>query len=373
MGEQMPGERKIRVAVLFGGKSAEHEVSLLSARNVVNALDKERFEVSLVGIDKLGRWHRADASQLLTAGDGPKLVALEDGTAPLSVDLGAGTYRVERDSGSLGSFDVAFPVLHGPFGEDGSIQGLLKVAGIPFVGSGVLGSAVGMDKDVMKRLLREAGIPVGAFVSFRAHQRDRISFEALREELGVPFFVKPANLGSSVGIRKVGSERELEAALDLAFSFDRKVLVEANIAGRELECAVLGNDHARASVVGEVVTNTENHGFYSYEAKYLDEQGAVLEIPARLPEHVARRVQRLALETCSCLCAEGMARVDFFLRPDGEVLVNEINTLPGFTSMSMYPKLWEASGKGYSDLVGELVELALERHRAESKLKTSVE
>jgi len=367
----MTDRKKIRVAVLFGGKSAEHEVSLLSARNVVNALDKERFEVALVGIDKFGRWHRADAS-LLTAGDGPKLVALQDGTAPLSVHLGAGTYPVEGDSGSFGSFDVAFPVLHGPFGEDGSIQGLLKVAGIPCVGSGVLGSAVGMDKDVMKRLLREAGIPVGAFVSFRAHQRDRISFEALREELGVPFFVKPANLGSSVGISKVGAERELDEALDLAFSFDRKVLVEANIEGRELECAVLGNDHPRASEVGEVVTNAESHGFYSYEAKYLDEKGAALSIPANLPENVVRMVQEIALATYSCLCAEGMARVDFFLRPDGEVLVNEINTIPGFTTMSMYPKLWEASGKSYSQLVGELVDLALERHRAESRLKTSV-
>ena len=369
----MTDGRKIRVAVLFGGKSVEHEVSLLSARNVVDALDKERFEVGLVGIDKLGRWHRADALQLLAGGGGPKLVAVDDDKAPLSVDLTAGAFPVVRDSGSLGSFDVVFPVLHGPFGEDGSIQGLLKVAGIPFVGSGVLGSAVGMDKDVMKRLLREAGIPVGRFLSFRRHQREGISFQALREELGVPFFVKPANLGSSVGIRKVGTERELDEALDLAFSFDKKVLVEANIEGRELECGVLGNDHPSASAVGEVVTDTGTHGFYSYEAKYLDEKGAVLEIPARLPEHIVRKVQQLALETYSCLCAEGMARVDFFLRPDGEVLVNEINTIPGFTSMSMYPKLWEASGKSYSELVGELVELALERYQAESKLKTSVE
>jgi|ERR1035437_2410039 D-alanine-D-alanine ligase len=369
----MIDRKKIRVAVLFGGKSAEHEVSLLSARNVVNALDKDRFEVALVGIDKLGRWHRADALQLLTNGGGPKLVALEDGKAPLSVDLETGADLAERDSGSLGTFDVAFPVLHGPYGEDGSIQGLLKVAGIPCVGSGVLGSAVGMDKDVMKRLLREAGIPVGRFVSFRAHQRAEISFQALRDDLDVPFFVKPANLGSSVGIRKVGTERELEAALDLAFSYDRKVIIEANIQGRELECAVLGNDHPCASAVGEVVTNTGHHGFYSYEAKYLDEKGAVLEIPAQLPEDVIRRVQQLALEAYSCLCAEGLARVDFFLRPDGEVLVNEINTLPGFTSMSMYPKLWEVSGKSYSELVGELVELALERHQAESGLKTSVE
>jgi D-alanine-D-alanine ligase len=369
----MTERKKIRVAVLFGGKSAEHEVSLLSARNVVDALDKSRFDVALVGIDKLGRWHRADAARLLEGSGGPRLVALEDGKAPLSVDLGAESHPVERDSGSLGSFDVAFPVLHGPFGEDGSIQGLLKVAGIPCVGSGVLGSAVGMDKDVMKRLLREAGIPVGRFLSFRAHERAAISFRALREDLGVPFFVKPANLGSSVGIRKVGTEAELEAALDLAFSFDRKVLVEANIEGRELECAVLGNDHPRASAVGEVVTNPEHHGFYSYEAKYLDEKGAVLEIPARLPELVVRKIQQLAVETCTCLCAEGLARVDFFLRPDGEVLVNEINTLPGFTSMSMYPKLWEASGKSYSELVGELVDLALEKHRAESGLRTSVE
>jgi D-alanine-D-alanine ligase len=355
--------------VLFGGKSAEHEVSIRSARNVVDALDKDRFDCTLVGIDKTGRWYLADDRALLE-GDIPRLLAIEGGNRSISVDLGG--RPVGSAPVSIGSFDVAFPVLHGPYGEDGSVQGLLKLAGIPCVGSGVLGSAVGMDKDAMKRLLRDAGIPVGPFLSIRSHQRGGIGFDDLRQRLGVPFFVKPANLGSSVGISVVRTEGELAAALELAFSFDRKIVVEANIVGREIECAVLGNDQPRASAVGEVVSNPLKHGYYSYEAKYLDEKGAELRIPADLPESKVREIQELALRTFSCLCAEGMARVDFFLRPDGEVLVNEINTIPGFTSNSMYPKLWEASGKGYSALVTELVELSLERHRAESGLRTSL-
>jgi D-alanine-D-alanine ligase len=273
---------------------------------------------------------------------------------------------------------VVFPILHGPYGEDGTVQGLLKLADIPFVGSGVLGSAVGMDKDVMKRLLRDAGIPVGAFLALRSHEPVP-PYRELTEALGSPLFVKPANMGSSVGIGKVHTQEEYLPALRKAFLYDRKIVIEEYIKGRELECAVLGNEEPAASVPGEVIPR---HEFYSYDAKYLDDQGAALVIPANLGEALTERVRRLAVKTFQVLGGEGLSRVDFFLREAGgnggggedgrqEILVNEINTIPGFTRISMYPKLWEASGLSYTELITRLIELAIDRFRKEQRLASS--
>src|SRR5207244_2902146 len=266
----------------------------------------------------------------------------------------------------LGSLDVIFPVLHGPFGEDGTVQGLLKLADVAFVGAGVLGSAVGMDKDVMKRLLRDAGVPTAKFIVIR--RGEPISYSAIVDKLGSPVFVKPANLGSSVGIHKVSSERELASALADAFEYDTKVLVEQAIAGREIECSVLGNEQPIASVPGEIIPH---HEFYSYDAKYIDENGAAFEIPANLPPRTVKKVQDLAVRTFRVLNCEGMARVDFFLERNGSLIVNEINTIPGFTSISMYPKLWAASGMSQSELLDRLIELAIERFERDRRLKTA--
>jgi D-alanine-D-alanine ligase len=264
------------------------------------------------------------------------------------------------------SVDVVFPILHGPFGEDGTMQGLLKLANIPFVGAGVLGSAVGMDKDVMKRLLRDAGLPIASFLAIK--ENDIPSFEEVAEKIGLPFFVKPANLGSSVGVNKVNDEKDFENAIREAFAFDRKIIIEENIDGREIECAVLGNDDPIASIPGEIISD---HDFYSYEAKYIDEHGAKIEIPAKLSDELIAKIQALAIKTFKTLDCEGMGRVDFFLKNDDEIIVNEINTIPGFTSISMYPKLWQASGISYPELIDRLIQLAFERFEKEKKLKTS--
>lgn len=324
--------KKLRVAVLFGGKSAEHEVSLNSARNVIDSLDREKYEVVEVKIDKEGKW---------------------------SKDL-------------LDGVDVVFPVLHGPYGEDGSMQGFLKINNLPFVGPGVLGSAVAMDKDVTKRLLRDAGLPVGKFIVILEGGGSRpigSQFEEISSKLGLPFFVKPANLGSSVGISKVSSEEQFAKAVLDAFRFDSKVIVEEYIKGREIECSVLGNDNLRASVPGEI---TASHEFYDYDAKYLDEHGADLKIPAELSDDLVKEVQDLAVKTFKVLCLEGMARIDFFLTAENKLYVNEANTIPGFTNISMYPKMWEASGVSHPELVDKLIELAMERHERENKLKSSI-
>jgi D-alanine-D-alanine ligase len=387
--------RRLRVGVVFGGRSAEHEVSIASARTVLAALDPDRYEAVPIGIDREGRWHLGDARRLLeggpdlprgrgstppalspaVAGDpggavgaadaasvagAPEVALVPRGRSNALVDLEA-----HRD---LGTLDVVFPVLHGPYGEDGSVQGLCRLAGIPCVGAGVLGSAVGMDKDVMKRLLRDAGIPTARFVAVE-RSGPRPSVEEVAAALGPTVFVKPANLGSSVGVSKARDAAGLEAALGLAFRYDTKAVIEECIVGRELECSVLGNDDPAASVPGEVLPA---HEFYDYEAKYLDEHGAALEIPARLDPATVGRVRDLAVRAFRVLCASGMARVDLFLEPGGRLVVNEINTIPGFTRISMYPKLWEASGMPYRELVDRLIALALERHETERSLATTV-
>jgi D-alanine-D-alanine ligase len=350
----MIDNKKITVGILFGGKSAEHEVSLQSAKNIYDAIDRSRFEPVLIGIDKGGKWLLSDAARFLLNSGDPRNISLNPAGSPVALTPASeGLLLSEADC----RLDVVFPILHGPFGEDGTVQGLLKLAGVPFVGSDVLGSAVGMDKDVMKRLFRDAGIPIGKFLAFGSHNTIP-PFAEITAALGSPVFVKPVNMGSSVGISKVRNEAEFSAAINEAFQHDRKIIIEEFIPGRELECAVLGNDNPAASVPGEV---TPAHEFYSYDAKYIDEDGAALEIPAKLDDKTQKRVQELSIKAFQTICGGGLSRIDFFLKENGEVMVNEINTMPGFTKNSMYPKLWEASGIGYTELISRLIELAMEQ------------
>ncbi len=362
---------KISVAVLFGGKSGEHEVSLRSASSVLMALNREKYNVIPIGITKEGQWRcspnfqEATFPQILESGASVFLPAEPAGHQLIQIQL-------DREwISNKTPIDVVFPVLHGPYGEDGTLQGLLEMANIAYVGAGVLGSSVGMDKDLMKRLLKEAGIPGVEFIAFLDSEWQRhpqqIRNEII-ERLGFPCFVKPANLGSSVGISKVKVPEALPLAIDLACQYDRKVIVEQGIDGREIECSVLGNDEPMASLPGEIIPSRE---FYDYEAKYIDENSQLL-IPAPLAPSQVKQVQDLAIKTFRLTECAGMARVDFFLdRQTNDVLVNEINTIPGFTSISMYPKLWEATGISYPELIDRLIQLALERHRAKQAKKTS--
>lgn len=375
---------KLRIAILFGGRSGEHEVSLSSANSVVNALDKSKYEVVLIGIDKSGRWLKvSDAGSLTQLSDiaatkahHPKTLSqLGNSNESLAILPSDANSQIisNRGESPFGKIDVLFPVLHGPYGEDGTVQGLLELANIPYVGSGVLGSAVCMDKDVSRRLLREAGIPVVPTLVFRKHEfLDEMQECLIRceRELSYPFFVKPANMGSSVGVGKAKNRDQALACFKNAFEYDLKVLAEKAVSARELECSILGHRNPKASVIGEIVPQ---HEFYSYEAKYLDENGALLKVPASdLSEEVVERIQTLSLKAFRVLECSGMARVDFFLdRNTNSLFLNEINTIPGFTKISMYPKLWEASGLPYSQLLDELIELSLERHRERKSLSIS--
>lgn len=422
--------QRLRVGILFGGRSGEHEVSLLSARSVFEAMDPERFEPVPIGITRDGLWILPhDAAALLAAGrgveptdgvplavvPGPRgasLLVLADGGTPAGSSgepgrgAGAGVETGGRTAGSnerapgassgaggsgpepgaagpagqapghvqgrwLEPLDVVFPVLHGTFGEDGTVQGLLELAGIPYVGAGVMASAVGMDKAVMKELFRARGLPVVPFLvvtAARWRREPAAVIDAIEQTLGYPCFSKPANLGSSVGIRKCRDRASLEAGLAEAFAYDRKVVVERGVDARELEISVLGNDEPVASLPGEIRPKDE---FYTYQAKYT-EGGSDLIVPAQLPPRVVEEMQRLAIGAFQAVDAAGLARVDFFLeRATGRLLVNEINTIPGFTALSMYPKLWEAAGLPYPDLITRLIELALERHGERARLRTS--
>ena len=339
--------RRIRVAVVAGGRSSEHEISLASARSVLEALDPERYQTMTIAIGRDGRW----------ALEGPSNSLLQSHVAetlPVLAD--------SKPAEALGAVDVVLPVLHGPFGEDGTVQGLLELAGVPYVGAGVLGSALAMDKDVFKAVMRDRGIPVTRNITLRQGQAPENPF-------GYPVFVKPARLGSSVGISKAHDEEELVAAVELAFGHDEKVLVEEFVDGVEVECGVLGNERPVASLPGEIVS----HGFsgadwYDFSAKY-DEGGMDLVVPPKLEQETIERVQELAVRAFVAGECEGMARVDFFVTPDGVVLVNELNTIPRFTATSVYAALFEASGVPYPELVDRLVQLALERHERRAQLR----
>lgn len=367
---------KIRIGLIFGGKSTEHEVSLQSANNIAAALDKNRFEVVPIGITKTGRWLVAEEANFLLNADDPERIALRENDNPLALAPGQQQQwlSAENANAAIGQLDVVFPIVHGAIGEDGSLQGLLKVLDVPQVGSGVLGSAVCMDKDITKKLLRDSGIAVAPSVTVTRHSRARLDSHAVVEELGLPLFVKPASQGSSVGVTKVSEAASFDAALDEAFRFDHKVLIEQGMEGREIECAVLGNNNGaeppKASVCGEIVLHDD---FYSYATKYISSTGAGLSIPAELDDAVAERVREIALQAFEVLECQGLARVDFFVCNDGRIVVNEINTLPGFTRISMYPKLWEASGLDYTDLLTRLIELAFERHQQDKGLASSAQ
>lgn len=362
---------KMRVGIVFGGKSAEHEVSLQSAKNIVEAIDKTRFDVVLLGIDKQGLWHINDAGNYLLNPQDPARIALRPSDVTLAQIPGRDAQQlINADSGQpLAAIDVIFPIVHGTLGEDGSLQGMLRMANLPFVGSDVLGSAACMDKDVTKRLLRDAGLAIAPFITLTRANRQQFSFTQVQDKLGLPLFVKPANQGSSVGVSKINSEEQYQQAVALAFEFDHKVVVEQGIKGREIECAVLGNDHPQASTCGEIVLNSE---FYAYDTKYIDDQGAKVVVPAAIASDINDKIRDIAIQAYQTLGCSGMARVDVFLTEENEVIINEINTLPGFTNISMYPKLWQASGLDYTSLISRLIELALERHAADRALKTSM-
>jgi D-alanine-D-alanine ligase len=370
--------KKLRVGVLFGGKSGEHEVSLLSARSILKAIDRKKYDVVELGITKDGRWLQGGAAQALLGGEAAAASAANAASAGGESGLSIVSAAAEPGTGT--GLDVVFPVLHGTFGEDGTIQGLFELADIAYVGSGVLGSAAGMDKDAMKRMFVAAGLPLTPHVTLlRSEWRTdpKKATRRVEKQLTYPVFVKPANLGSSVGISKVKTRAELAPAMDLAASFDRKIVIEQGVGGpgvkpRELEVAVLGNDAPEASVVGEIVPAKE---FYDYEAKYElngpDESVSI--VPAKLSAAEAKKIRAMAVAAFrACDCA-GLARVDFLMSPavagkggkgrPAEIVLNEVNTMPGFTSISMYPKLWAASGLGYSKLIDRLIELALERHK----------
>ena len=379
--------KKLRVGLLFGGCSGEHEVSISSARAIAQALSSDqntdKYELLPVYIQKDGIWQSREVAQhVLESGEALQLIGKDEASLPSSAaesqvssntteilpsTSGFSKLTLAGQNTSWSEVDVWFPILHGPNGEDGTVQGLLKLMQVPFVGSGVLGSALGMDKIAMKMAFAQAGLPQ---VKYMAVNRSQIwsnpcvfpkLCDQIEQTLGYPCFVKPANLGSSVGIAKVRSRQELEAALDNAASYDRRLIVEAAIVGREVECAVLGNDNPKASVVGEITFESE---FYDYETKYTEGQADLL-IPAPIPDSVATKIQEMALQAFGAVDAAGLARVDvFYVEATGEVLINEINTLPGFTATSMYPQLWAATGVSFPELVNQLIELAMERHNS---------
>jgi D-alanine-D-alanine ligase len=376
-------EQKIRVGVLFGGRSGEHEISLRSALTVMSAMDPTRYEIVPIGIDREGRWFLEHNALKVLAQTTPDLGALSAGDTPVTLlphndsrtlvptPSTSGIAPIASAQSLGGPLDVVFPVLHGTFGEDGTVQGLLELAGVPYVGAGVLGSAVGMDKDTQKRVLRDAGVAVVKYFSLirTDYEEHPALAKKFARELKYPVFVKPNALGSSIGISKVKRPADLDAALQDAFQYDRKALIEQACEGRELECAVLGNDRPEASTVGEILV-THGHEFYSYESKYVDEKGSQTIIPAALPKKTINTIRKMAVEAFKALSLRGMARVDFLARRDlKKIFVNEVNTIPGFTSISMYPKLWEASGIPLPKLIDRLIELAIEDHRERAALK----
>lgn len=358
---------KKRIAVLFGGRSTEHKISLLSAKNVIDAMDREKYEPILIGIDKTGKWHLNEGAIKLINAEDPNNVSLDNLNKPILLSQNTNAHEMigVGNGENFGKIDVIFPVLHGTYGEDGSVQGFAKLANIPCVGCGILGSAVGMDKDVTKRLLRDAGIKVADFVTLRRGYNDSMSFEEISEKLGNELFIKPANLGSSVGVSFVKDQSGFNAAIEKAFRYDPKVVVEEKLIGREVECAVLGNESPKASAVGEVIPKSS---FYTFENKYIDEGGAVLDIPAKLDDDIVEKIQKLAIDTYRILECEGMTRVDMFLTPAGDLYLNEVNTIPGFTKISMYPKLWEISGLPYTELISSLIEYAIDSNTKRNQL-----
>jgi D-alanine-D-alanine ligase len=375
-------QKKLRIGVIFGGRSGEHEVSIASATSIIGHLDQSKYEVVPIAITQEGRWLLGvEPAHLLAAEQAAEVAALSESTAVtlagdptvrhlLPLAEGGALARPQERLSERGRLDVIFPVLHGTYGEDGTLQGLLDMADLPYVGCGVLGSALGMDKEKMKMIFQVVGLPIVDYLVYRRPQWERdpaAVLAAVEAKLGYPCFVKPANLGSSVGVSKAHDRQELEHAINVAAEYDRKIIIERGLACRELECAVLGNDEPLASVVGEVIPSNE---FYDYRAKYIDNRSQIV-IPADIPQETAESVRRYAVQAFLALDLSGLARVDFFLeKSSGQVYINEVNTMPGFTTISMYPKLWEASGLPYEQLLDRLIALALERHADRQRNRT---
>ncbi len=338
-----------RIAVLYGGRSAEHEISLISAKNVLEAIDRNKYELTEIKIDKKGNW------------------TIDNQPAQLLLNYGEGKIIHQNTAELLATVDVIYPVLHGPYGEDGTIQALAQIAGLPCVGSNLVSSAMCMDKDVCKRMLEGVGVKVAPFVTLRKHSENNLSYPEIIKQLGNKLFIKPANMGSSVGVSFAKNEQDFNNALIEAFKYDNKVIVEEKIKGREIECAVLGNERAKSSEPGEIVPTKD---FYSYDSKYVDDDGAILKVPAGLSKELSEKAKDLAVKAFECLECKGMARVDMFLTEDNEFIINEINTLPGFTEISMYPKLWDYSGIDATQLTDMLIQYAIADFNNKAELES---
>ena len=349
--------KKKRIGILFGGKSVEHDISILSAKNINQNIDRNNYEVILLGIDKKGKWFLCESID----------VPIDLGI-PLSIKLDASNPTLIA-AGKEINIDAIFPILHGTDGEDGSVQGLFKTLNIAFVGSSVIGSAAAMDKLITKRVLQSASVPVARFLAYNEQQKADIHYSTVVEKLGQPFIVKPVNLGSSVGVTKVTHEEELQTALEDAFRYDTDILVEEFVEGREVECAILGTEEPVVSVAGEIILS-DDYDFYSFTAKYEDPDSAQITIPADLPESTHQKIKELSLSAYRLLNCLDLARVDLFVKENGEIYVNEVNTLPGFTNISMYPSLIQNEGIGYSELITRLIEMAIKRHDQSSRIST---
>lgn len=344
---------KLQLAIVFGGKSTEHEISLLSTRSILKQIDQDKYDISLVRIAINGNWYLVD-----------DVDAIESTPIALIPNSHGASILVSETGQVIKKINIAFPVLHGVFGEDGTIQGHFRMMNVAFVGSDVMASAACMDKDLTKRILRDAGIGIAPYAVATPNYKP--DFAQLEKELGTPLFIKPANLGSSVGVFKVVNESEYNEKLKEALTYDAKVLIEKAIEGKEIECAILGNEKPKASLPGQVIMNTE---FYDFDSKYVDKDASSTQVPAQLPGHQIEIIQTMAIKAYKAMGCEGLARVDFFVTNDGEILINEINTIPGFTNISMYPKMWEATGLPYPELIDTLIELGLERYKRDNQLK----
>jgi len=362
--------KKVKVGIVYGGQSPEHNISLLSAYNVFKNINLDRYTPVLLPIDKAGNWYYQEGDINLTHPTDAQMVSLPTYRHKVYISQNAqdGSIVDAATGEVITTIDILYPVLHGAYGEDGAIQGLAKIAGLPCVGCSILGSAAGMDKDVTKRLLRDAGIGIAKFVTLRQGYNDHLSYDEIRCDLGSELFIKPANLGSSVGISFVENAEDFKTAVAHAFLFDPKVIIEEKIVGREIECAVMGNADIRTSTIGEILPKTE---WYTFENKYVDDDGAGLSIPADIGRENIDRARDIASRAYRSLECCGLARVDMFLKDDGEIIVNEINTLPGFTKISMYPKLWAQSGIAYQDLISKLIEYAIEHFNIQNNLKVA--
>lgn len=356
---------KKKVALIFGGKSAEHEVSINSAKNIYKAIDQKKYEPVLLGISKQGTWYQFSSDDVFRTHKSLEDAQLKNENVISLISHQEKPFIFSLKNQEKSSLDCAFPIIHGTMGEDGTLQGFFKIVNLPFVGCSVLSSAIGMDKEFMKRLMTEAGIANSKYVLLK--KNETVAYADVVKKIGSPFFIKPANAGSSVGVHKIKTAADYQTKLKDSFLYDHKVIAEEFIEGREIECSVMGLNHQpKASLPGELIVK---HEFYSYEAKYIDANGAEIVIPARLEEKQTQQIRDLAVKTFKALGCDGMTRVDFFLKKNGETYVNEINTLPGFTQISMYPKMWEASGLSYENLISELIELAFSKHAEDQKLK----